>query len=148
MHPLRLQYEMFSPLNPFLRPLLACAEGVREWRQPVAEDNVFRQAERQLSGWIEASLDAYCTVRDHMYEACFHAVYGAPLVQALVGLRGSDHSVRHRPGKDAGHVALVAQRIGELKKGFLCQVCGVRRVVDHPQAESVDATAMKFVKKV
>jgi pimeloyl-ACP methyl ester carboxylesterase len=118
LHPLRLQYEMFSPLNPFLRPLLACAEGVREWRQPIAEDNIFRQAERQLSSWIEASLDGYRSVRDHMCEACFHAVYGAPLLQALVGLRGSDHAVRHRPGKDAGQLALVAQRIGELKEGI------------------------------
>ena len=33
-HPLRLQYEMFSHANPFMRPLLSAAEDARKNRQP------------------------------------------------------------------------------------------------------------------
>ena len=56
-----------------------------------------------VSDWIETSLDAYRDVRDHMSEAPFHAIYGSPLLQALVGLKASDASPRRRPGKDAAH---------------------------------------------
>jgi pimeloyl-ACP methyl ester carboxylesterase len=114
-HPLRVQYEMFSHANPFMQPLLSSVESVRENRQPVPKDNAFWQAQQWLAGWIESSLDAYRDVRDHMSEALFHAIYGAPLLQALVGLKASDGSPRFRPGTDAAHVALVAQRIEELK---------------------------------
>ena len=92
-----------------MRPLLSIVEDVRENRQPVSKDNTFWQAQERFSDWIETSLDAYRDVRDHTSEALFHAIYGSPLVQALVGLKASDASPRRRPGKDAAHLALVAQ---------------------------------------
>ncbi len=118
-HPLRLQYEMFSHANPFMRPLLSidrrrCARTASRY----PKDNAFWQAQEQVSDWIETSLDAYRDVRDHMSEAMFHAIYGSPLLQAMVGLKASDASPRRRPGKDAAHLALVAQRIDELKSGI------------------------------
>ena len=67
------------------RPSSTCAEN----RQPVAKDNAFWQAQERFAEWIETSLDAYRDVRDHMSEALFHAIYGSPLVQALVGLKAS-----------------------------------------------------------
>ena len=53
--------------------------------------------------WIETSLDAYRDVRDNTSEALFHAIYGSPLVQALVGLKASDENPRQqaRPGRRA-----------------------------------------------
>ena len=114
-HPLRLQYEMFSHTNQFMRPLLSCVGDVRANRQPVPKDNVFWQAQEQLGEWIETSLDAYRDVRDHAFEVWFDAIYGSPLVQAMVGLKASDESVRRRPGTGAAHLALVAQRIEELR---------------------------------
>jgi len=114
-HPLRLQYEMFSHTNQFMRPLLSCVGDVRANRQPVPKDNVFWQAQEQLGDWIETSLDAYRDVRDHAFEVWFDAIYGSPLVQAMVGLKASDESVRRRPGTGAAHLALVAQRIEELR---------------------------------
>jgi len=114
-HPLRLQYEMFSHTNQFMRPLLSCVGDVRANRQPVPKDNVFWQAQEQLGEWIETSLDAYRDVRDHAFEVWFDAIYGSPLVQAMVGLKASDGSVRRRPGTGAAHLALVAQRIEELR---------------------------------
>jgi hypothetical protein len=114
LHPSRLQYEMFSQGNPFMRPLLSSLEPARANRQPVASSNIFWQAQEQFAEAIEHSLDAYRDVRDHLAEAWFHAVYGSPLVQAMVGLRASDGSGRRRPGKDPAHVAAVARRIEEL----------------------------------
>jgi pimeloyl-ACP methyl ester carboxylesterase len=115
LHPLRLQYEMFSHANPFMQPLLSYVENVRKNRHPVSTDNAFWQAQEQVSHWIEASLDTYRDARDHMSEVLFDTVYGSPLVQALVGLKASDASPRRRPGKNAAHLALVAKRIDELR---------------------------------
>jgi len=118
VHPLRIQYEMFSHSNPFMRPLLAYVGDVRKNRHPVPQDNPFWQAQEQFSRLIETSLDAYRDVRDHMYETLFHAVFGSSVVQAMVGLRASDASVRRKPGEDAAYRGLVARRIGELRDGI------------------------------
>ena len=90
-------------------------EDVRANRQPVVSSNVLWQAQEQLGEWIEQSLDAYRDVRDHLVEAWFHAIYGSPLMQAMVGLRASDASARRSPGKDPAHVAAVARRIEKLR---------------------------------
>ena len=116
LHPLRLQYEMFSYANPFMRPFLSSVEEVRENRQPVAKQNAFWQAQEQVSDQIETSLNAYRDVRDHMSEAWFHAIYGSPLMQAFVGLKASDTYLRNKPSTDAAHLALVGRRIEELKE--------------------------------
>jgi hypothetical protein len=115
LHPLRLQYEMFSHANPFMSPLIGAVANAQANRRPVASDNVFWRAQEQLAQYIEQTLDAYRDVRDHMAEAWFHAIYGSPLLQAMLGLRASDASVRRRPGKDPAHAAAVARRIQELK---------------------------------
>ena len=115
LHPLRLQFEVFSHSNPFMRLLPAYVDKVRNNRQPVRQDNLFWQAQEQISHWIETSLDAYRDVRDHMYETLFHAGYGSPVLQAMVGLRASNAQARERPGEDAAYRALIARRIGELR---------------------------------
>jgi pimeloyl-ACP methyl ester carboxylesterase len=115
LHPLRLQHEIFSRANPLMGPQLSSLEYVRETRQPVSAENTFWEAQERLSDWIKTSLDAYRDVRDHMLEASFHAAFGSPLLQALVGLKASDSSPRRRPSMDAAHRALVHQRIEELK---------------------------------
>jgi pimeloyl-ACP methyl ester carboxylesterase len=115
VHPLRLQYEMFSHTNPFMRPLLSCVGNVRANRQSVPKDNAFWQAQEQFGDWIETSLDAYREVRDHAFEMWFDTIYGSPLLQAMVGLKASDENPRHKPGAGAAHMALVAQRSDELR---------------------------------
>jgi pimeloyl-ACP methyl ester carboxylesterase len=117
-HPLRLQYELFADANPFVRQLQASAEGTRWDRRPVPKDNAFWQAQEQLSDLIESSLDTYRDMRDRATEAWFHAVYGSPFVQAMVGLKASADSPRRRPGDDPVHLAFVAQRIKELTKAI------------------------------
>jgi Protein of unknown function (DUF3141) len=119
LHPLRLQYEMLSHANPFMRPLRAWAEEVRRDRRTIPYGNVFWQAQEQYADWIAATLDACRDVRDQASEAWFHAVYGSPLVQAMVGLKASDgSSPRRRPGDDPVHKAFVAQRVEELVRAI------------------------------
>jgi hypothetical protein len=117
-HPLRLQYEMLSDVNPFVRQLQVWAQETKRDRRPVSGDNVFWQAQEQFSDWIESSLDAYRDVRDRASEAWFHAVYGSPFVQAMAGLKASDESPRRRPGDDPVHRAFVARRIEELTEAI------------------------------
>ena len=117
--PLRLQYEMFSHANPFMRPLLSSVEDVRKNRQPVAKDNAFWQAQEQLADWIETSLDAYRDLRDHMSEA----TVPRDLWLAACAGHGRPQGVRCEPAPQARRrtprtCALVAQRIEELKDGI------------------------------
>jgi pimeloyl-ACP methyl ester carboxylesterase len=117
-HPLRLQYEMFSHANPFMRGLQSWVEEVKNNRQPVSKDNVFWQMQERFADLMETSLDSYRDMRDHTSEALFDAFYGSPFVQALLGLKSSDESPRAKPGKDAQHKAFVAQRMEELRSGI------------------------------
>jgi hypothetical protein len=116
MHPLHLQYAMFSPHNPFLGPISPAAALARENRQPVSKDNPFWVAQNWFADLTEIWLDAYRDVRDCALETTFHAVYGAPFVQALVGLNGSDKNPRAKPAGDSFHTQFVASRVQELKE--------------------------------
>ena len=98
--------------------MTSAAGEVRKSRQLVSEDNIFWQAQQQFAEWMENSLDVYRDLRDHSQEALFHAVYGSPFIQALVGLKASDAPARPKPSKDAAHHAFVARRIEELKRGI------------------------------
>jgi hypothetical protein len=118
MHTLRLPYEMFTPANPFLKPVASLAETVRENRQPVPRDNLFWQAQERVGNAIESSLKAYGDMRDRAVETMFHAVYGSPFLQALAGLKASDAPPRHRPGVDAVYRAFVAERKAELMRNL------------------------------
>ena len=118
MHPLRLQYNMLSHANPLTQPLLTWVGEARRNRHPVAKDNAFWRAQEQFSTWIETSLNAYRDMRDHACEAWFDAVYGSPVLQAMVGLKATGASPRRRPGVHPAHFDLVAQRIEELKAGI------------------------------
>ena len=68
-----------------------------------------------MSQQIEQALESYGEVRDRVSEQLFHATYGSPLLQAVVGLKANDESPRRRPGTDAAYSAAVSQRIAELK---------------------------------
>lgn len=115
-HPLRMQYEFFSGANPFIRPLLSDTGRIRESRRSVTKDNIFWQMQEWFSDWMVLTLDAYRDVRDDAAEAWFHAIYGSPFLQAVVGLRASDEIPRLRVGHDPAHHALVEQKIAELKQ--------------------------------
>jgi hypothetical protein len=117
-HPLRMQYEFFSSANPLFQPLMSDAARLRKNRRPVSKDNVFWQMQEWFSDWMVTTLDAYRDVRDDAADAWFHAIYGSPFLQALVGLRASDEQPHRRMGDDPAHRALVEQKIADLKRGI------------------------------
>jgi len=91
------------------------AEQVREQRQPVAPDNPLLQWQQTMSQAIIAALDGYRDLRDRSIEQIFLGVYGSPVLQAMLGLRGSDTAPRLSPGIDPARAVLIKQRIAELK---------------------------------
>lgn len=118
MHPLRLQFELFSSANPFMSYLASIADVVRQNRQPASKNNVFAQVEATASKWIESSLNNYRDLRDELTEAAFLNLYGSPALQAMVGLKASEGGTRRRPGLDATYKAFVAQRAEALKRNI------------------------------
>jgi hypothetical protein len=151
LHPLRLQYELFSDANPLIRPLAALAEAVRDNRQPVASDNLLPQAQEAVSEQIEQALDSYREVRDRACEELFHATYGSPLLQAVAGLKANEQSPRQRPGTDAAYLVAVSQRIADLKARINEGGC-VRprsRSALHPRGEgAADERGLAFLRRL
>jgi pimeloyl-ACP methyl ester carboxylesterase len=117
-HPLRLQHAAFSSKNPLLPLISQAADAARENRHAVPAENALWQAQEQVSEHIETSLNAFRDLRDAWLEALFHGIYGASLSQAMAGLKASDASPRHRPGRDAMHGAFIALRREELRAGL------------------------------
>lgn len=81
----RLEREIFSDANPFLKALAPLAGQIRAARQPVSLDNPFLLAQQQGSARIEAALDRYRDLRDSAGEKLFKAIYESPLTAALTG---------------------------------------------------------------
>ncbi|MGR2737594.1 DUF3141 domain-containing protein [Billgrantia sp. Q4P2] len=116
MHPIRLGYKLLSDRNPFSVPLPVLAEWVREDRHPVSEDNILRTMERAVSEQISRGLDTWREIRDQSIEHTFLAVYGQPLLQALVGLGGDAHVHRRQPGSEPEHRRFLERRQDELRQ--------------------------------
>jgi hypothetical protein len=127
VHPLRLQYELFSNANPLMAPVAAWAEEVRRNRKPVAADNPFLAMQETVSGQIVAGLDAWREASEAMAERTFLAVYGQPSLQAAAGIdRASSAPLRKAP-KSPLHQELLFKRIAELKSHVA--VGGLREAV-------------------
>jgi pimeloyl-ACP methyl ester carboxylesterase len=115
LHPLRLQYELFSDRNPFMATVGQMAEAVRATRRPVSSDNPLLALEGVMSGQIERGLDTYRDIRDRLVEQFFLAAYGSPLLQSVVGVTPGDTPPREPPGDSADHQEFLQRRIEELK---------------------------------
>ena len=135
MHPLRLGYELISDQNPLVAALAPLAEQVRGHRRPAAPDNPFLAWQEMVSEQIVAGLDAWRDLHDGACEATFHALYGSPLMQALMGLKASDGPPRPRPGQEPEaaalireHAAALRQRLGEggLREAFIRALIYIR----------------------
>ncbi len=115
LHPARIQYEMLSDQNPLMRHVAAAAREARENRRPASPDNPFLAMQESWSKLIMDSLDGWRDFRDAMQEQVFFAIYGNPMVQALLGLKADDRPARRHPGTSPEHLAFVEQRIEELR---------------------------------
>src|SRR6516162_8153477 len=90
LHPLRVQYQMFSNANPFMAPVESVAETIRNNRRPIASDNPFLAIQENISKQIVGALDGWRDYMEAASERAFMMVYGSPALQAAVGIDPSD----------------------------------------------------------
>jgi pimeloyl-ACP methyl ester carboxylesterase len=112
--PSRLQYEAFSDNNPFMAWFARAAGEAREHRKPVSADNPFLSAQETMSRQIVNALEAWREAQEKIAESMFLAIYGAPALQAAVGINPKVARPR-RPGKSLMHSQLLEARIADLK---------------------------------
>ena len=115
MHPLRLQYEIFSNANPMMAQVESLAGQVRAKRRPVMDDNPFVAMQEIASQQIVAALDGWRQLTEIMAERTFLTVYGSPTLQAAVGVDPAGTQPLRRAAKSPLHRELLEKRIAELK---------------------------------
>ncbi|WP_374346910.1 DUF3141 domain-containing protein [Chitinimonas sp.] len=92
LHPARVERYTVSDLNPWLWPIGAMADTIRNKRAEVAADNPFVQLEKHFSGLIEDCLDHYRDQRDQMHEQTFKHLFESPWMTTLLGARRARRS--------------------------------------------------------
>jgi hypothetical protein len=127
LHPLRLQYELFSNANPMMAQVADMAEEVRKSRAPAATDNPLIAMQENLSQQIAAGLDAWRDANEALAERMFLTAYGAPTLQAAVGIDPNGTRPLRRAARDPLHGELLRNRIAELKSRI--PVGGLREAV-------------------
>lgn len=114
LHPLRLQYEIFSSRNPLMSSVQSLAERVSENRKPVSTDNPFLAFQEQASKQIVHALDSWRDSQEALSEAIFLNFYGSPALQTAVGIDPKSEPSRRRE-MPAEHRQMLEKRIAELK---------------------------------
>ena len=127
LHPLRLQYELFSDANPLMASFGHLSKWVQEHRSPAANDNPFRNLQEAMSRQIVTVLDAWRDARDALMEQAFFAVCGSPVVQAMVGVDAAGTRPLRKAPKSWLHKELLQARIDELRARI--PVGGLREAV-------------------
>ena len=115
MHPLRLQYKVFSDANPCMAPIAALADRVRDDREPVNAGNPFLAIQEAVSQQIVTMLDAWRDASETLAERMFLSIYGTPALQAAMGVDPQSAKPLRRAGKSPLHKQLLQARITELK---------------------------------
>jgi hypothetical protein len=115
LHPLRLQYEMFSNTNPMMASIAGWAEQVRKNRRPVSSDNPFIAIQETISRQIVAGLDAWRAATEDFSERMFTTIYGSKQFQAAMGIDPANTEPLRRAAKSTLHRELINKRIAELK---------------------------------
>lgn len=115
MHPLRLQYELFSDANPMMAGVAAMAEQVRKDRKAAAADNPLVAFQETVSKQIVAALDGWREFNEALAERTFLTIYGSPLLQAAVGIDQPGRRPPRKASKNLLHQELLQKRIDELK---------------------------------
>ena len=115
MNSAELPYELFSDKNPLMKQIAELADSVREQRAPASPDNPFVQLQEAVSSQIVSALDSFRDLRDQTYEQTFLAIYGQPIMQALLGLQASEEVPRRHPGIEPEQIAFIEERIAELR---------------------------------
>lgn len=115
LHPLRLQYEIFSDANPLMASVADLAVQAAGERRPVPADNPFLALEKVVSRQIVAGLDAWRQWTEAVSEATFLSVYGSPQLQAAVGIDPASNAPQRKAGKTGLHRMILQSRKEELR---------------------------------
>src|SRR5262249_6863925 len=115
MHPLRLQYELLSDANPFMRWVGSAAQKVKENRRPVASGNALLAMPEDISRQTVKVLDSWRDTLQKRSEHSLLPISGSPLVHAAVGIDPSGEQPFRRAPRDPLHMQLVHQRVSEIK---------------------------------
>jgi Protein of unknown function (DUF3141) len=127
LHPLRLQFELFSNANPMMASVAALADEVRKNRTPAAAGNPFVALQETVSRQIVAALDAWREATETLAERTFLAVYGQPTLQAAVGVDPTGTRPLRKASTSLIHRELLQKRIADLKSRM--PVGGIREAV-------------------
>jgi hypothetical protein len=115
LHPLRLQYELFSDANPAMVPVAMLAEETRKNRRPTNDDNPFIALQEQLSNQVIAVLDAWREIVEAVSEQVFLSIYGSKALQSAVGIDPNSVRELRKAPRNALYLELLQKRICELK---------------------------------
>jgi pimeloyl-ACP methyl ester carboxylesterase len=85
LHPLRIEHQLFSDLNPWMLLFKDWASHIKNGgrRQPAAEHNLFSAWESTMSEVITDALNRYRDSRDALWELTFEAAYENPWLKAI-----------------------------------------------------------------
>lgn len=152
MQPLRIKYAMFSDKNPMMPMVTPLAEKARAERRAPDADNPLVKMQEQASEAVTAWLEALGQLRDQTQEAVFHAVYGSPWFQVLLGMTPGDGPPRPKPDTSPDQKAALAARIEELRatmdKGGPLEAV-VRALVYIAMGQnSVDARSFEILRRI
>ena len=115
LHPLRLQYTLFSDANPWMASVSHLADSVRNNRKEASPDNPFIAMQERGSKQIVAALDSWRDSSEKMSERTFLTVFGLPTVQAALGIDPAATRSASKAVKNPLHHRLLETRIAELK---------------------------------
>jgi len=115
MQPLRVKYTLSSDKNPMIGAIAPLAAEARTSRKTLQPDNPYVQMQEQVSDSMTSTLQALGQLRDHTQEAVFHAIYGSPVLQALMGLPSGNGRPRPKPGTSPDQQAALAATIERLR---------------------------------
>jgi hypothetical protein len=114
LHPLRLQYEIFSNANPFMAPIAAWADWIRKDRKPVATGNPLLAIQETVSEQIVAGWEAWRLAGESFAERLFRSIYGSEQFQSAMGINTADTRQLRKAAKSALHHELMNKRVGEI----------------------------------
>jgi hypothetical protein len=115
VHPLRLQYEIFSDANPMMAPVAEAANQIRSKRKPVAAKNPLLAAQEMVSNQIVMFLDTWRDMAESIAEQTFLAIYGQPALQAAVGINPNGTAPLRAAATSPLHDELLKRKIAEIK---------------------------------
>ena len=84
-HPLRIQRNAVSDLNPFCLPLKWWARAVAPYRVNAAAENPYVKMEALAANTIETGWNIFRDLRDATQQFCFKTMYDNPWMKAFLG---------------------------------------------------------------